>query len=64
MNAVKKVRAYYSRSRRRGGGVYHDRVDCPAGRRILSQDLARGGGRLPLCPQCRALEERDPDPGP
>ena len=59
---LKKVRPYHSIRTHRRGGVHHDRSDCPKGQRIHSDHLAAGTGGLPLCDQCRALNDRPPEP--
>jgi hypothetical protein len=38
-----------------GGGVYHDREDCPAGRRILPERRVSGTGGRDRCKDCQKL---------
>jgi hypothetical protein len=52
---VSKVRPYRAVGRRRGGGAYHDRADCPIGREIHSEELTAGAGSRPYCDVCREL---------
>jgi hypothetical protein len=37
------------------GGVYHDREDCPAGKRILSEHRVSGTGGRDRCKDCETL---------
>jgi hypothetical protein len=37
------------------GGVYHDREDCPAGKRILSEHRVSGTGGRDRCKDCQSL---------
>jgi hypothetical protein len=37
------------------GGVYHDREDCPAGKRILSEHRVSGTGGRNRCKDCQSL---------
>jgi hypothetical protein len=37
------------------GGVYHDREDCPAGRRILPEHRVSGTGGRDRCKDCQSL---------
>jgi hypothetical protein len=37
------------------GGVYHDREDCPAGKRILSEHRVSGTGGRDRCKECQNL---------
>jgi hypothetical protein len=37
------------------GGVYHDREDCPAGKRILSEHRVNGTGGRDRCKDCQNL---------
>ena len=62
MATIKRVNPYHARMHR-SAGVYHDRTDCPTGRRLHSEDLAAGTGSLPRCAECRALDDapRDED---
>jgi hypothetical protein len=52
-----KVGPYHSVRLHRHNRVYHDRTDCPTGRLIHSEALAKGTGGLRRCEQCRALDE-------
>lgn len=53
-----KVSPYHSVRLHRNDRVYHDRADCPTGKLIHSEALAKGTGVLRRCDQCRALDDR------
>ncbi len=59
-----KVGPYHSVRLHRHDRVYHDRADCPTGRLIHSEALAKGTGGLRRCDQCRALDEPTDAAGP
>jgi hypothetical protein len=58
---LKNVRPYHAVGHHRTGAVYHDRTDCPDGKRIHSERLAAGAQNLPLCEACRALRPVEAD---
>jgi len=58
---LKNVDPYHAAGDHRRAAVYHDRADCPIGRLIHSDHLAAGTGGNPLCEQCRALGEQQPE---
>jgi hypothetical protein len=55
---LEQVQPYHQVGARKHGGVYHDRSDCPQGRRVRSDQLAAGARGLPYCDACRALTQR------
>jgi len=53
-----KVTAYHTNSPEyppQHRNVYHDRDDCPDGRRIKQQDRVSGTGNRPRCKECIKL---------
>lgn len=51
-----RVTPYHTLAQQDADAVFHDRNDCPLGRRVLPEELRFGTGGFPKCPACDEMD--------